>query len=149
MTTDPMETVEPKLKKLDTLWWAVALIWAGVVFGAESLDFLPQVGDAEVWSWIFIGAGLFGLVLNFYSLSADEYQDPTTWDWIWSGGLTLVGAAAFVYLFSKRDRVRYVAMALMGLGMVFFGLELMKNGFSIVKNLPAFEAWFDTFTAET
>jgi len=96
MTTDPMETVEPKLKKLDTLWWAVALIWAGVVFGAESLEFLPQIGDAEVWSWIFLGAGLFGLVLNFFSLSADEYQDPTTWDWIWSGGLTLVGAAAFV-----------------------------------------------------
>ncbi len=96
MTTDQSEPVEPKLKKLDTLWWAVALIWAGVVFGAESLDFLPQIGDAEVWSWIFFGAGLFGLVLNFFSLSADEYQDPTTWDWIWSGGLTLAGAAAFV-----------------------------------------------------
>ena len=64
-------------------------------------------------------------------------------------GLPLVGAAAFVCLFSKRDRVRYVAMALMGLGMVFFGLELMKNRFSIVKDLPAFEAWFDSFTADT
>ncbi len=96
MTTEHTEAVEPKLKKLDTLWWAVALIWAGLVFGAESLDFLPQIADASVWSWIFLGAGLFGLVLNFFSLSADNYQDPTTWDWIWSGGLTLVGAAAFV-----------------------------------------------------
>ena len=96
MTTEHTEAVEPKLKKLDTLWWAVALIWAGLVFGAESLDFLPRIADASVWSWIFLGAGFFGLVLNFFSLSADEYQDPTTWDWIWSGGLTLVGAAAFV-----------------------------------------------------
>lgn len=64
-------------------------------------------------------------------------------------GLPIIGVCAFVYLFSKRDRVRYIAMATMGLGMVFFGLELMKNGFAIVKDLPAFEAWFDTFSATT
>lgn len=40
-------------------------------------------------------------------------------------------------------------MALMGLGMVFFGLELMKNGFSMVKGLPEFEAWFQSFAADT
>ena len=96
MTTESIEVEETHLKKLDTFWWAVALIWAGVVFGAESLDFLPQIADASVWSWIFLGAGLFGLVLNSYSLTADDYQNPSTWDWIWSGGLTLVGAAAFV-----------------------------------------------------
>ena len=62
-------------------------------------------------------------------------------------GLPIAGVAAFVYLFSKRDRVRYVAMALMGLGMVFFGLELMKDGFAIVKNLPAFKEWFESFSA--
>ncbi|MCH8923136.1 MAG: Na/Pi cotransporter family protein [Planctomycetes bacterium] len=64
-------------------------------------------------------------------------------------GLPIVGAAAFVYLFSKRDRVRFLAMSVMGLGMVFLGLELMKNGFSIVKDLPDFEAWFKTFDAKT
>ncbi|MEE8450899.1 MAG: Na/Pi cotransporter family protein [Thermoguttaceae bacterium] len=64
-------------------------------------------------------------------------------------GLPILGFAAFVYLFSKHDRIRYVALAIMGLGMVFFGLELMKNGFAIVKNLPAFEAWFEQFSATT
>ena len=64
-------------------------------------------------------------------------------------GLPILGFAAFVYLFSRRDRIRYVALAVMGLGMVFFGLELMKNGFAIVKNLPAFEAWFEQFSATT
>src|SRR5690606_40893820 len=33
-------------------------------------------------------------------------------------GLPLLGIAAFVYLFSKRDRWRYLAMAVMGVGMV-------------------------------
>ena len=64
-------------------------------------------------------------------------------------GLAILGFAAFVYLFSKRDRIRYIALAVMGLGMVFFGLELMKNGFATVKDLPAFEAWFEQFTADT
>lgn len=43
-------------------------------------------------------------------------------------GLPVLGVAALVYRFTKRDRVRFIAMAVMGLGMVFFGLELMKEG---------------------
>ena len=42
-------------------------------------------------------------------------------------GLPILGAAAFGYLFSKNERRRYTAMAFMGVGMVFFGLELMKD----------------------
>lgn len=64
-------------------------------------------------------------------------------------GLPIAGAAAFFYLFSKRDRLRYTALAIMGLGLVFLGLELMKDGFSIVKELPEFEAWFNSFDAST
>ena len=64
-------------------------------------------------------------------------------------GLPILGLAAFAYLFSKGDRVRYVAMAVMGIGMVFFGLELMKDACSHIKDLPAFEAWFGRFSADT
>jgi len=64
-------------------------------------------------------------------------------------GLPIIGAAAFAYLFAKRDRVRFVAMATMGLGMVFFGLELMKNGFAMVKDLPDFMIWFQSFSADS
>jgi phosphate:Na+ symporter len=64
-------------------------------------------------------------------------------------GLPLAGAAAFVYLFAKRDRWRYTALAFMGLGMIFLGLELMKDGFGVIKELPEFEAWFQTFEANS
>ncbi len=64
-------------------------------------------------------------------------------------GLPLLGAAAFFYLFSKRDRVRFTAMFLMGLGMVFFGLELMKNGFSPLKEMPGFIGWFHRFQPDS
>ncbi len=64
-------------------------------------------------------------------------------------GLPLLGVAAFVYLFSKGDRWRYWAMAFMGVGMVFFGLELMKDACSIIKEIPAFELWFKRFQADS
>ncbi len=64
-------------------------------------------------------------------------------------GLPIAGAAAFFYLFARRDRLRYTSLAIMGLGLVFFGLELMKDGFAIIKELPEFEAWFKAFDAGT
>lgn len=60
-------------------------------------------------------------------------------------GLPMLGIAAFFFLFSKSERVRYIGMAIMGVGMVFFGLELMKNGFKPIKGLPEFKAWFHAF----
>lgn len=60
-------------------------------------------------------------------------------------GLPMLGIAAFFFLFAKKDRVRFTAMVFVGLGMVFYGLELMKNGFSPIQEWPAFEAWFKAF----
>jgi phosphate:Na+ symporter len=64
-------------------------------------------------------------------------------------GLPLLGGAAFAYLFLKGDRIRYWSMAIMGVGMVFFGLELMKDACSIIKEMPDFEAWFQRFQANS
>lgn len=64
-------------------------------------------------------------------------------------GLPLLGAAALVYLFTRRDRPRFIAMALMGMGMVFFGLEAMKNGFAPMKDMPAFTEAFAWFGADS
>jgi phosphate:Na+ symporter len=64
-------------------------------------------------------------------------------------GLPILGIAALVYLFARRDRPRFIAMAIMGMGMVFFGLELMKNGFAPIRDVPAFTEAFAWFTADT
>jgi phosphate:Na+ symporter len=64
-------------------------------------------------------------------------------------GLPMLGIAAFFYLFSKREKWRYLAMTVMGLGMIFFGLELMKNGFAPIKGMPQFERWFSVFQADS
>jgi phosphate:Na+ symporter len=63
-------------------------------------------------------------------------------------GLPLLGLAAFVYLFSKGDKKRYWALFTMGVGMVFFGLELMKEACAVIKSMPDFNQWFHRFQAE-
>lgn len=64
-------------------------------------------------------------------------------------GLPILGLSSFFFLFSKKDTVRYVGMALMGIGMIFFGLELMKDGFSPLRSNEGFRAWFHAFDAHT
>jgi phosphate:Na+ symporter len=64
-------------------------------------------------------------------------------------GLPLLGLAAFFFVFSKNERVRYTGMAIMGIGMVFFGLELMSNGFKPLRTIPEFQQWFTAFRADT
>jgi len=44
-------------------------------------------------------------------------------------GLPLLGLSAIIYLFSRFERARFIALFAMGLGMIFFGLEIMKLGF--------------------
>ncbi len=64
-------------------------------------------------------------------------------------GLPMLGIAALIMLFCKRDKLKYIAMAIMGLGMVFFGLELMANGFKPIRAIPEFRQWFEMFQATT
>jgi phosphate:Na+ symporter len=64
-------------------------------------------------------------------------------------GLPILGVAALVHLFSRRDTPKFVAMAIMGLGMVFFGLELMKDGFAPMADMPTFVEAFAWFQADS
>lgn len=60
-------------------------------------------------------------------------------------GLPILGVSAFFYLFSKNERLRYIAMMFLGLGMVFFGLTIMKDGFQPLRDNPEFLALFSRF----
>ncbi len=62
-------------------------------------------------------------------------------------GLPIIGVCAFGWLFLKKEKYRYVALAILGIGMVFFGLELMKNGFKPLRGHPEFTTWFQMFEA--
>ena len=91
MTFEQETSQQEQRQRLEAMWWAGSLIWAGLVFGAEALGILPQIGGASAWTWIFIVGGVAGLLFCLYSLNSPVYATPTTWDWIWSGILLLLG----------------------------------------------------------
>ncbi len=91
MAIEQEKSQEEASRRLDAFYWAGALIWIGLVFLADSQGWLPQIGESGVWTWIFLGGGVAGLALNFYSYSSPNYATPTTGDWIWSGLLLLLG----------------------------------------------------------
>lgn len=64
-------------------------------------------------------------------------------------GLPLLGISALFYLFCKKEGVRNFAMFAVGLGMIFFGLETLKNGLAPIADTPAFTAIFNVFCADT
>jgi hypothetical protein len=89
-----MEKIRARMaqrQKLEAIYWGGVLLWAGLAFAADSLGIIPQIGDSDVWSWVFFGAGAYGLLLSFLSLLLPDRANPTAWDYIWSGGLFAIG----------------------------------------------------------
>jgi hypothetical protein len=82
-------------KRLEGLWWAIVLIWAGLVFGADSMGLLPQIGDADAWSWIFLGAGILGILGALYRVVSSNVLKPSTWDWVWASFCLIIGLGGF------------------------------------------------------
>ncbi|MCL2218488.1 MAG: Na/Pi cotransporter family protein [Chitinispirillia bacterium] len=99
----------------------------------------------------FVNAGLMGLHQAIgIIIGANIGTTLTGWMLAISidmWGLLLMGVAAFVYLFAKNEKVRYIAMVAMGIGMVFTGLWLMKDGFKPIRANPEYLEWFTKFSA--
>ena len=65
---------------LGSIAWAAILIWAGIVFLAENLDWLRSIGPPfdrlEAWSLIFAGAGVIFLGVVLVRLLVPDYRRP-------------------------------------------------------------------------
>lgn len=100
-----------------------------------------------------VNAGLMSLVQAIgVVLGADIGTTITGWILVLEVakyGLPIMGVSAFFFLFSKREGIRYTAMMILGLGMVFFGLSQMKAGFYPLRDMPEFIEWFSRFTPDT
>jgi hypothetical protein len=99
MTTEGNVTSwKQERKYLEAVYWGGVLIWAGLVFGVDSLGYLPQIGGADAWSWVFIGAGAYALVGALLRAAGPDYLPPTTWDYVWAGILLILGLSGFTGL---------------------------------------------------
>ncbi len=126
---------------------------AAVITGLLVTCFVQSSSVSTVMAIGFVNSGIMALHQAMgVILGANIGTTITGWVLalkIGKYGLPILGVCAFIYLFSKRERTRYIALAIMGVGMIFFGLELMKNGFKPMKSLPEFQAWFNTFHANS
>ena len=84
-----------KRKRLETFWWATAIVWAGLVFLADYLGVLPEYREVNAWSWIFLGAGIFGLLGALIRAASADLPKPTSWDYFWSALFLIIGAGGF------------------------------------------------------
>jgi phosphate:Na+ symporter len=62
-------------------------------------------------------------------------------------GLPILGVSGLTYLFSKNERLRYTAMCIMGIGMVFFGLHIMGGSFKTPEVKELLKSIFATMSA--
>ncbi len=63
--------------------------------------------------------------------------------------LPLIGISACFFLFGKGERPRSFAMAGLGVGFIFYGMQLMQDGFSGMSELPSFIECMEMFSART
>lgn len=85
-------------QRMKGLWWAVVLIWTGLVFAADSMGLVPQIADATAWNWIFIGAGIIGILGALFRSTLSSVATPTAWDWVWAAVCVIIGLDGFFTL---------------------------------------------------
>ena len=62
-------------------------------------------------------------------------------------GLLVIGLSAFLYLFAKRVRPHNAGRALLGLGLLFYGMQLMGDGFEPLRDNASVKALLARFDA--
>ncbi|MCJ7534479.1 MAG: hypothetical protein MUO57_02975 [Anaerolineales bacterium] len=124
MTTEQkfMNNVE-QLGYINAIYFGGVLIWAGVVFAADSLGYLPQIGDSYAWSWIFLGAGLAALVGNLIRQASSSILNPSGFDYIFSAVLLAIGIGGFTSLYIALSLV----LVLVGGAILFSVIFRTKN----------------------
>jgi hypothetical protein len=95
-TEQEMKDQKQEKKYLDAIFWGGAFLWAGIVFGLDTINYLPEIGEASAWSWIFLGVGVYGLLLGLIRLVSTSLSNATAWDWLWAIIFTIIGAAGFL-----------------------------------------------------
>ncbi len=136
-----------KLRKLISAVTNNRVMALGVGFSVTAL--IQSSSATSVMVVGFVNSGVMTLVQAIgVILGADIGTTVTGWILVLNigdYGLPILGIFGIIYLFSKDESLRYLSMMLMGLGMIFFGLELMKAGFKPLREIDAFLNLFVIF----
>ena len=124
-----------------------------IIMGVFVTGMVQSSSVSTVMTIGFVNAGLMNLQQSLgVILGANIGTTITGWILvlkIGKYGLPIAGIAALLYLFGKSDRAKTRAHAIMGLGMIFFGLQLMSAGFKPLRTMPEFIEMFLKFQADS
>lgn len=141
----------------DRLRWLISKVTNNRIFAAVIGTFVTVIIQSSSITTVmvvgFVNAGIMTLKQSIgVIMGANIGTTITGWVLvvkIGKYGLPILGIAALFSLFCKKEKIKYIATIIMGLGMIFFGLELMTEGFKPIRNVPEFVTWFQMFSAET
>ncbi len=129
-----------KLRKLIGAVTNNRIMALGVGFSVTAL--IQSSSATSVMVVSFVNSGVMTLVQAIgVILGADIGTTVTGWILVLDIGLyalPVVGVFGILYLFAKNEKLKYFSMMLMGLGMIFFGMELMKSGFMPLREVEEF-----------
>jgi len=141
----------------ERLRWLIEKVTNNRIFGAMIGTFVTVIIQSSSITTVmvvgFVNSGLMTLKQAIGIIMGANIGTTIT-GWILvikigKYGLPILGIFALVSIFAKKEKIRYLAVAIMGIGMVFFGLELMKNGFKPIKSIPEFVQAFHLFDAHS
>lgn len=64
-------------------------------------------------------------------------------------GLLFAGISALFYVFGKSEKMRNIALACMGFGLIFYGLNLMTGGLKPLRNMPEIMGLIQSVNADS
>ena len=140
-----------KLQRMINLFTDHRVYALGV--GAFVTTLVQSSTATSVMTLGFVNTGLMTLKQAIGVLMGANIGTTTT-GWLFTlnigqFGLPTLGVASVFYLFSKNERVKNVSIFLIGLGMIFFGLETLKAGLSPLSDAPEFTAFMNAFRADS
>ncbi len=93
-----------------------------------------------------IGSTITGQILRLGDMSGGSFFLTLLKPSSFCSLLIAYGVVVLVFLKSRKKRMNSVAMVLLGLGILFFGMSTMEATISPLKDVPAFQNLFTMFT---
>ncbi len=118
--------------------------WVGVGMGAVSTAVVQSSGVTTVMVVGFVNAGIMTLHqaaavimgANIGTTITAQLAAFSSFD-IAPIFIAMLFIGVMMEMVCKRDRIKSIGLAIAGLGLVFFGLEIMSDSMSVYKNSPA------------
>ena len=123
---------------INAIYFGGVLLWAGIVFAADSLGYLPQIGFSSAWIWFFLGAGSFSLIGNLVRQVSPSIINPSAFDYLFGAVLLAIGIGGFTSL--------YIALSLL---LVFIGGAILYGAIFRPRRKRKSELPQMTFEPET